>query len=251
MPIEKACENCGQLFSSYPSDNRRFCGLQCRSDFRFGKKSEETRQDRVRFSCKECGQGFSMKPSYLTEYRKKYNRDPLYCSRKCSALGRRKTAEQRHAFVCANCNARVNQSRKPSGRLYREQKYCSRECKNEALRKRALLRFEAGHVGRHTKRHGYVWIAVPSLITGKRHTVLEHRYVMSKHLGRELYKEETVHHRDGNRQNNALSNLELFSSRHGPGQRVTDKVTFAIEILRLYPEFAKAAGVELRAIEHL
>jgi hypothetical protein len=33
-----------------------------------------------------------------------------------------------------------------------------------------------------------------------------------------------------------------------PGQRVIDKVAFGIEILRLYPEFARSAGVAL--VEH-
>jgi len=38
---------------------------------------------------------------------------------------------------------------------------------------------------------------------------LEHRLVMTLHLGRPLLKTEIVHHRDGDGLNNALSNLEL------------------------------------------
>ena len=89
-------------------------------------------------------------------------------------------------------------------------------------------------------------IFIPASINGGKHkSVLEHRYVMEQKIGRPLMKEETVHHIDGNRQNNDPSNLELFSSRHGPGQRVRDKIAFAIEMLRLYPEFAREAGVGL------
>ena len=80
-------------------------------------------------------------------------------------------------------------------------------------------------------------IRLPTKAGEPRRETLEHRWVMEQHLGRPLMSEETVHHIDGNRQNNTLANLELFSSRHGPGQRVIDKVAFAVEMIALYPEF--------------
>lgn len=43
--------------------------------------------------------------------------------------------------------------------------------------------------------------------------VLEHRYVMEKHLGRKLSPSEIVHHKDGNGLNNEISNLEIMSQR--------------------------------------
>lgn len=41
--------------------------------------------------------------------------------------------------------------------------------------------------------------------------VLEHRYVMEKHLNRKLLTSEIVHHIDGDGLNNDISNLELMS----------------------------------------
>lgn len=135
--------------------------------------------------------------------------------------------------------------RKPGGTIYRDQKFCDRKCKADHQRAIAGKRFKEGNFSRHIKQHGYVWLSVPSIVTGKKHAILEHRYVMSQHLGRDLLPEETVHHVNGDRQHNTIENLELFSSRHGPGQRVVDKIAFAIDMLRTYPKFAKAAGVML------
>lgn len=253
MPIEKVCENCQQPFTCFPSENRRYCGLACRSAHRFSKGIPAERRTPLNFTCRECGKVFSMMKNFVAAYHKKYGRDPWYCSRQCSGAGRRKTSESGNTFVCLSCGKENPKRRKPGGRLYEQQKYCNHNCKVDAQRKKALHKFENGGYKKHTKRHGYVWLNVPELARGKngqRH-IMEHRYVMSKRLGRDLRPEETVHHINGIRADNRDENLELFSSRHGPGQRVVDKVQFAIEILTLYPEFAAAAGYELRPISHL
>ena len=62
----------------------------------------------------------------------------------------------------------------------------------------------------------------------------EHRVAMELHLGRALQGHESVHHKDGDRLNNDLSNLELWSKSQPAGQRVEDKVRWAREILALY-----------------
>lgn len=64
--------------------------------------------------------------------------------------------------------------------------------------------------------------------------IMEHRLVMSRILGRALRRDETVHHKNGDRLDNRPDNLELWSSFQPPGQRVEDKLDYAIEILRRY-----------------
>jgi len=63
---------------------------------------------------------------------------------------------------------------------------------------------------------------------------------MEEVLGRPLRTGETVHHKNGVRDDNRPENLELWSTAQPYGQRVADKILYAKEILSLYePEALK------------
>ena len=67
--------------------------------------------------------------------------------------------------------------------------------------------------GRIVDKDGYVLIWTPKHPFANNHSrVREHRLVMEKKLGRYLTPKEVVHHKDDNRSNNAIDNLELYSS---------------------------------------
>jgi len=77
--------------------------------------------------------------------------------------------------------------------------------------------------GQYIDNKGYIQVKLYSddkyfLMAHTSGYILQHRYNMAKHLGRPLTKTETVHHIDGNVQNNTIENLQLRNKRHGKGQ---------------------------------
>ena len=84
--------------------------------------------------------------------------------------------------------------------------------------------------GFHDK-HGYKILTVD----GKQ--IPEHRLVMEGIIGRKLTALETVHHKNGIRDDNSPSNLELWASRNPRGQRVQDMTNWAIEYLESHGYF--------------
>lgn len=251
--ISKTCERCGNGFSVATRErDQKFCSRTCY----LALKAEQLAAGapKTTFTCKNCGKPFTRSPGTLRSYRKKFDKDPMYCSIPCSAVGRRADTEARSFFTCVQCGKEQPMKKYggPSRQqiFYRQQKFCDARCKGDHQIAQATARYERGEYTGHKKK-GYVWLHIPQGVTGKRGEILEHRYLMEKKLGRPLLPHETVHHKNGQRDDNSDDNLELWSKAQPPGQRVTDKITFAIDMLRLYPEYAKVAGVMLVDAPHV
>lgn len=118
---------------------------------------------------------------------------------------------------CNNCQKIVY--RKPCGLKKSKYFFCSKKCF-----------YEFPHYWHRGKNH-YLW--KPFFKCGKnnkykgikihnhpmadnQHRILEHRFIMSKKIGRMLDKKEVVHHKNGNPLDNNINNLVLCknSSEH-------------------------------------
>ena len=67
--------------------------------------------------------------------------------------------------------------------------------------------------GRRVDKDGYILIWIPDHPYSDYHGyVREHRLVVEKSIGRKLFPKEVIHHKDANKQNNRIENLELYNN---------------------------------------
>ena len=85
--------------------------------------------------------------------------------------------------------------------------------------------------GGRSKSKGYVRIAKddPNKI-GVQGYIFEHIKIMEDHLGRKIdTKRESVHHKNGIRDDNRIENLELRYKSHPHGQTIDDLINYIID----------------------
>jgi HNH endonuclease len=166
---------------------------------------------KVRKQCEACGKTFHP-----------YIREQKFCRWKCYI-----SVFARPVKHCEECKKAFQPQK-------RSQRFCSRPCagKNNEGASYLLGKGHYKYKGLWKNSSGYIAVNISELSEDERHrfiepgrvatTILEHRLVMMRHLGRRLRKAEIVHHKNGKKNDNRLENLELWLQWHPNTVRLSD-----------------------------
>jgi len=234
--MSKECEFCHQPMDG---SKKRFCSYACRNR----TYAAQVKAKRPNLVCPNCEKIFTVSPADLKRGRGKF------CSRKCAYQFRH--SEKNPDFmvihrVCKNCERGFVVARSVLREGKHTGNFCSRSCTYEFRRKGEGFFGKKPYSGSepHMDSKGYIKVYDPN----HKKEVGQHIVVMEKILGRPLEPGETVHHKFGNRSDNLPEKLELWTTRHGAGARVSDLYHKDVERLALENYKLKQALNELRGL---
>jgi hypothetical protein len=206
--VDWRCTHCGkrQWLKPAMAGRKKYCSRPCLYAAQHVEHPvrEKPGQKLARYGTRQCGQ-------CGTEFEAKHQ-SQLLCSQACS-LAKAQDQARRHNVEprpCATCGAEFTPRPKSAGR------FCSRSCTYKGQQGEQSPHWKGG---RAMHQAGYVMVSVRDHPYAQKHHgyVPEHRLVMEQQLRRYLAPDETVHHINGQRDDNRPENLQLRQGRHGKG----------------------------------
>lgn len=201
--VRRVCPWCNEEFVSQASRKKRCCSRSCGTLFqrqearKAGRPLPGRKHTGEDKPCEICGETI-----YVKVWQAKIGQG-RFCSRDCFNVWQ---ARDSRSLTCDWCGEPFQV--RPSS----PSRFCSWDCQVEGKRTKALDR---EHNGRRVqlRNPGYIYVWEPDHPKAFMYDgwYPEHRLVVEKQIGRVLETEEIIHHKDGQKDNNAPDNLQLVT----------------------------------------
>ena len=184
--------------------------------------------------CKNCYKEFNY-PGFYCHWCSQCRREEKRKGIPCKSCNKIKRITNKTFHLCCTCYIKKREENDP---IYKEKKRIAKfrsRRKNRGQDPDAPLMKRKNGEGSLDK-NGYFHLTIrghPNC-TSKTGRIFEHTFVMSNHIGRPLRKGESVHHKNGIRNDNRIENLELWDKSQPAGQRVEDKISWCVEYLKFH-----------------
>lgn len=129
-----------------------------------------------------------------------------------------------------NCEGCGEEFLSPGSAYNSKTRFCGRKCSGRYSGSQVYgKRCYQYKGGKRINAAGYIEILISpeeKIKRGRaRRYMLEHRLVIEKEIGRYLQPYEQVHHKNGDKEDNRIENLELWEKKHSlPGVRSSDTI---------------------------